>query len=100
MDSETKGNDDASIVRFSFPLEEGQQFSASTSQVLAISRDGEQIVYAANNRLYRRPIDELSVQQIPGTDLGGVLAQPVFSPDGDSIAFYSLSESMIKRIPL
>jgi len=90
----------ASLVRFNFPLEEGQQFSASTRQIVAISRDGKQIVFAANNRLYRKPIDELSSQVIPGTDLGGVLTQPVFSPDGDSIAFYSLSESMIKRVPL
>jgi len=89
-----------SLVRFNFPLEEGQQFSATTRQIVAISRDGKQIVYAANNRLYRKPIDELSSQAIPGTDVGGVPAQPVLSPDGDSIAFHSLLENTIKRIPL
>src|SRR5262245_28362084 len=90
----------ASLVRFNFPLEEGQQFSLSTRQIVAISRDGKQIVYAANNRLYRKPIDELSAQVIPGTDLGGIPAQQVFSPDGDSIAFHSIVENTIKRIPL
>src|SRR5262245_51997209 len=88
------------LVRFNFPLDEGQQFSASSRQDVAISLDGKQIVYAANNRLYRKPIDELASQLIPGTDLGGVPTQPVFSPDGTWIAFHSLSDSTIKRIPL
>jgi eukaryotic-like serine/threonine-protein kinase len=95
-----KENTSASLVRFNFSLEEGQQFSLSTRQIVAISHDGKQIVYAANNRLYRKPIDEFSSQPIPGTDLGGVPAQAVFSPDGDSIAFHSLVENTIKKIPL
>jgi serine/threonine protein kinase len=95
-----KGPASPPLVRFNFSLGEGQQFTRSGRQVLTISPDGTQIVFAANNRLYRRPIDDLASQVIPGTDLGGSLTQPVFSPDSGWIAFHSSSDATIKRIPV
>jgi Tol biopolymer transport system component len=91
------------LVRFSFSLGEGERFPASGRQIVATSPDGTQIVYAASNRLYRRSIDDLASHAIPGTelpvaDLGTTITSPVFSPDGNSIAFFS--SGAIKRIPL
>jgi len=91
------------LVRFSFSLGEGERFPGSGRQIVAISPDGTQIVYAANNRLYRRSMDDLASHAIPGTelpvaDLGTTITSPVFSPDGNSIAFFS--SGAIKRIPL
>lgn len=48
----------------------------------------------ANSRLYLRSMSDLEARPIPGTD--GVAAQPVFFPDGRSIAFWS--PNVIKRI--
>jgi hypothetical protein len=42
------------ITRFPFTLPEGQQLTNLGRQVVAISPDGAQMVYAANRRLYLR----------------------------------------------
>jgi serine/threonine-protein kinase len=52
----------------------------------AISADGRQIVYCANQRLYLRAMDQLDAQPIPGTDENPT--QPMFSPDGQSIVYF------------
>src|SRR5262249_54391908 len=49
----------ASIARFSIMLPEGQQLARLGRHVIALSPDGETIVYAANNQLYRRKIAEV-----------------------------------------
>src|SRR5262249_32981535 len=65
---------------------------------IALSPDGTQIVYVANSRLYRRSLSQLEAQPIPGTDASGV-SDPVFSPDGQSVAFRT-ADGTIKRIPI
>ena len=61
---------------------------------LALSPDGRTLVVSAcrgscygpeEARLYRRPLNELAFQPIPGTDGA---ASPFFSPDGESVAFF------------
>jgi serine/threonine-protein kinase len=64
---------------------------------VAISPDGTQIAYVAASRLYLRPMSELEGRPITGTDQDNI-ANPVFSPDGRSIAFYATTGSAIKRI--
>jgi len=71
-------------------LGKGKQFTATSRPVVAISPDGTQIIYVANDRLYVRSMAELAARPIPGTEsTPGVLYNPVFSPDGRSVAFYS-----------
>ncbi len=57
-------------------------------QTLAISPNGETVVYAAVRdgiqQLYRRPIDQYAATPIPGTEGASV---PFFSPDGLSLGF-------------
>ncbi len=88
------------ITRFPFTLGEGQTFTTTPLLQLAISPDGTQMAYVADNRLYLRSMAELEARPIPGTDLGGFLANPVFSPDGKSLAFFSASDNTIKRIAI
>src|SRR5207244_940959 len=88
------------VARFSFALGEGQQFSALTRQVVAISPDGARIAYVANNRLYLRPTAKLDATVLAGTDRGAVIASPVFSPDGLSVAFASSGDRTLKKIAI
>jgi serine/threonine-protein kinase len=59
---------------------------------LAISPDGRQIVYlgrgngdGTGRRLYRRALDRLDVEPIPGSERA---ANPFFSPDGRTLGFF------------
>ena len=80
------------ITRFPFTVPQGQSFSTA-APVVAISPDGTQMVYSAINnstaRLYLRSMSEFEARPIPGTETAQTVFNPVFSPDGRSIAFFS-----------
>ncbi len=86
------------VTRFQFTLPDGQPFTGFARRVIDISPDGTHIVYAANARLYLRSMSELSPRAIPGTELYQSVTNPVFSPDGRSIAFYAVSDQTVRRI--
>jgi len=86
------------ITRFPFTLAEGQQFTNAGRQVVSISPDGTQMVYVASQRLYRRSMSELEARPIQGTEIPQGVLNPVFSPDGRSIAFWSFADQTIKKI--
>ena len=90
------------IVRFAFPLASGQQFSEFGLPLHAISPDGTQMVFVANRQLFLRSMSELEARPIPGADFAQAqVSDPVFSPDGRSIAFVNgstLSTVGIKKI--
>ncbi|MEO8681213.1 MAG: protein kinase [Vicinamibacterales bacterium] len=86
------------VTRFPFTLPEGQQFTNTGRQVVSIAPDGSQFVYVANNRLYLKPMAEMSSLFIQGTEVATGVMSPVFSPDSRSIAFYSNTDKTLKRI--
>jgi eukaryotic-like serine/threonine-protein kinase len=87
----------AVVVRFPLSIPDGQQITSLFYDVISISPDGTQIVYAANGRLYVRPLAEAESRPIAGTELGTRPALfPVFSPDGRWLAY--ASERTLKRI--
>jgi len=90
------------VVRFTSTLGPDEQFSGATRLNLALSPDGTQIVYSANNRLYRRLIGDSAARVIPGTENDGTVLSPVFSPDGRWVAYHrsSASDNAIRRIPV
>jgi Tol biopolymer transport system component len=63
---------------------------------VAISPDGTQIAYVADSQLYLRAMSELEGRPITGRDQG--MANPIFSPDGRSIAFYTPTSQAIRRV--
>jgi serine/threonine protein kinase len=87
------------VSRFSIPLGEGQSFSANSGLSVAISPDGSKLVYIANNQLYLRLLSELQATPIPGTQAErGTPSVLVFSPDGQSVAFFSGVNGVIQKI--
>ena len=72
------------IIRFDYELPEGIEFSATGRQVVAISPDGQQFLYNAQGGVYIRTMDGLEARLIAGI---GEVVGPVFSPDGQEIAY-------------
>jgi serine/threonine-protein kinase len=86
------------VVRFSFVLPDDQAFTNAGRPVVVWAPDGSRFVYVANTRLYLRTLGESASRMIQGSqDNQGVL-NPVFSPDGQSLAFFSLADKTLKRI--
>jgi WD40 repeat protein len=82
----------AATTRFFITLPEGQQLMLPR-QAVTISPDGTRVVYAADGKLFLRSMTEIEPRAIPGTE--GAL-HPVFSPDGQSLAFWT--NGALKRI--
>jgi len=77
------------VVRFSIALNDevisGPRFSA-------ISPDGTAIAYVQKNQIYLRRLSEPSASPVRGTESGNAdvyIAEPVFSPDGRSLVYWS-----------
>jgi len=88
----------APVMRFAIALPDGQQFAVQ-GRAIAISPAGTHIVYYADRRLYLRSLSDLDVRPITGAGAdNSPLANPVFSPDGRSIAYFE--QGTIKRIAL
>jgi WD40 repeat protein len=88
------------VTRFSLRLPEGQQFTNTGRQVLALSPDGASLIYVANTRLYLRSMSGLEPCEIAGSLDRSSVINPVFSPDGQSVAFYAGSDQTLKRLPV
>ena len=86
------------ISRFTIPLPEGQVFTNDGRHVVAISPDGGQIVYVADGRLHLRSMRDLKSTPIRGTEGRQGVLNPVFSPDGRSIAFWVAEDRTIRRM--
>ncbi len=90
---------DTPTTQFSFALGQGQNFTSSTQQLIAISPDGDSFVYAAGGQLHLKKGSEFKSTAIQGSSLpGGAPVDPSFSPDGRSIAFFAPGDKTIKRI--
>jgi len=68
---------------------------------IALAPDGSRLVYVANGRLYLKSVGgDGAPAEIPGTSSQGGVSNPVFSPDGRSVAFWSGADRTLKRIAL
>ena len=86
------------ITRFLYDLPPNHVLTATTRGVLAVSPDGRRFVYNTTEGLYLRSMDALEARLFPGTE--EVLESPVFSPDGQSLAYASRADGQLKRLAL
>jgi serine/threonine-protein kinase len=88
------------VARFSFLLPDGQRFTNTGRRTVAISPDGSQVAYVANLRIYLRSVSEFDSHVVPGTEVRDGVLNPVFSPDGGSLAFFSNADQTLRRVQL
>ena len=89
------------VTRFRMTLPEELTpsiFGGNSRPVLALSPDGAQMVYVADERLYLRSMSELDVRAIHGSESHQTVTAPVFSPDGRSVAFWALGDRTLKTV--
>ena len=83
------------VSRFAIALPEGETLT-TIRQAVALSPDGRQLAYSANGRLYIRSFGDFEARLVSGLDPVSGAVNPVFSPDGLSLAFWA--DSAIKRV--
>jgi Tol biopolymer transport system component len=84
------------VARFAIPLADGQTFARTGKHVLAISPDGSKIAYHANQHMYLRALDRMGAEPIRGTNENPM--EPVFSPDGNWLAYFARGGRTLKKI--
>ncbi len=95
-----------SVSRFTYTLPGGDRFTGAAYPVVALSRDGARLVYVASGRLYLKEMSELTARAIAGVEApsGAPMGHPVFSPDGQWVAFFSapntLAAGAIRKVPV
>jgi serine/threonine-protein kinase len=86
------------VVRLTMPLSGDSVGGAPTGQpMIAISPEGTRFVYVARGRLFLREVSQFDARVVPVTNAGPGVHTPVFSPDGQSLAFFS-ADRTIKRV--
>ena len=91
----------SSPKRFTLTLPESDQQPRGLGDALALSPDGQTLVYRATRdgvfQLFRRPIDQFEATPIPGTENA---VTPFFSPDGQWLGFDVQTDRGLRKVPL
>src|SRR5262245_9698107 len=88
------------VTRFAISLPEGQTFTNPGRHLIAVSSDGANLVYVANQRLYVRSMSDMQIRPISGSEGGLGVTTPFFSPDGRWVGFYDTSTQKLKKIAI
>ncbi|MGH9408669.1 MAG: protein kinase domain-containing protein [Vicinamibacterales bacterium] len=88
------------VARFDIPLANNETFSNMGRQELAISRDGSRVAYVAAGHLYLRSMTDPEPRILASVEAGtpAGITSPVFSPDGEAIAYWS--SDGLKRVSI
>ena len=85
------------VTRFAIPLRADEAFAGTTGRhMVAVSPDGRQIVYTTADGLALRSLDQVTPVLVAGTDGGA--REPFFSPDGQSIGFYTRTSNQLQKV--
>jgi eukaryotic-like serine/threonine-protein kinase len=86
------------VVRFDFQMPPGQVARPQGRAVVAMSPDGRHFAYNTTTGVYLRALDTLASRLIPGTE--APLSNPVLSPDGDWLAYWSVGAQALQKISI
>ncbi len=86
------------VTRFDYELSGTQQFRNVGQGLTAISPDGRQVAYNTTDGFYLLSLDQGEGRLIPGTE--GNIAYPMFSPDGQWLAYWSIGDRQLQKIPV
>ena len=86
------------VNRFNYVLPADHLPRRGDNNIVALSPDGRSFVYNTVDGLYLRTMGELEARLIPGTEED--LANPFFSPDGQSVAYWTAAGNQLKRIAI
>jgi len=91
------------VTRFTYDLPATARFTNAGRSVLTISPDGSRVAFVANTQVFVKSLSQIEPTPLRGAagdpaTPNGMITSPVFSPDGESLAFYSRGE--LKRIPI
>ena len=84
------------VTRFEYDPPADQIFQLSGRTLVSYSADGRGFVFSTRDGLYLRSMEELEARPVPGS--GTDLSNPVFSPDGEWVAYFSLGDNQLKKI--
>ena len=85
------------VSRSEYALPDGLDFRNTGGSIVAVSPSGEHFLYNSTDGIYIRSMNEFEARLIPGTE--GSLWNPVFSPDGQEIA-YRLGDGQLMKIAI
>ena len=87
------------VTRFPFFPPEGQSFTNTGYNHVAISPDGRMMAYNANGQIFVRGLDDVEAYPVPGTE-NTAPRNLTFSPDGEGLTYYALQQGQVKRVPV
>ena len=88
----------APVSRFNYELPGDQSFQNSSRSLVAFSPDGSRFLYNTVEGLYLRTLDAEESRLLSGTIAN--LRNPVFSPDGEWVVYFSMNEQQLKKIAI
>ena len=84
----------------SFNLPEGHDFTSPDRLPFSLSADGSRLVYAARAVVFVKNVNGGEPVAVRGPMEGRGKSSPIFSPDGQSIVYWTQDDSVLERAPV
>jgi eukaryotic-like serine/threonine-protein kinase len=88
------------IARFAITLGTYEVATRIARNRVAVSPDGTRIAYVVDRQIFLKRLADVEGRPIAGASDTQATLGPVFSPDGEAVAFYAWSERAIRWIPV
>ena len=86
------------VYRLSIPV--AGAFTTPGRQMVTVSPAGDLVAYVANNNLYVRHVSENDARPLLDAVSTHIAVGPAFSPDGQSIAFFTTGDQVIRTVTI